>query len=396
MEEIENLQALEVDSEEETNESDESSFLIVDPSTVVQAEVMQNLPPSQLVIIRQNALQTEMLSKNGIQKRVHVVVKNQPFLIQIGLISNVTVDNMKVDFNKFSIEPRLLYDCDNLKEVDFVKLKPMEVKTHPNERGDQVTVELRIKVLTSQLEDMCFRVRLSALHPHTKERIDTLVVISEPIKVVSKPEKINKPKKAVTSPKQSSSAQTINNNNNSEVGKKRSIEDMVKESLSKIEAVASQQRQFINQLLENASSQQTQTVNIIENLGIETIVPLKVKEKEWVRKDKKKEMQPPTRQTEFESAFIQFMSAYDKLEHDQRPEKIRKLMKTSARNIDTAIEMFDLYASEAASGCPQSDSSSTSESGSTCACGLNCSFKKELERIDLFYDEFLSAPNLFT
>ena len=82
---------------------------------------------------------------------------------------------------------------------------------------------------------------------------------------------------------------------------------------------------------------------------------------EWTAKDKKKEMQPPTRQTEFESAFIQFMSSYDKLEHDQKPEKIRKLMKTSARNIDTAIEMFDLYANEAtSSGCTSSDSSLTS------------------------------------
>jgi len=174
---------------------------------------------------------------------------------------------------------------------------------------------------------------------------------------------------------------------------------MLRDSLAKIETVSASQRQFINQLLENAASQQNQTVNIIESLGIETIVPLKVKEKEWMTKDKKKEMLPPTRQTEFEGAFIQFMSVYDKLEHDQKPEKIRKLMKTSARNIDTAIEMFDLYANEAtSSGCTSSSDSSLTSSeggGHTCACGENCSFRKELERIDQFYDEFLTAPNLF-
>src|SRR4051812_13140864 len=78
----------------------------------------------QLVILRQNSLTVEKFSKNGIQRAVHVVVKNQPFLIQVGILNN----NNILDFSKAPVEARLLYDCDNLKEVDFVKLKPLEYK----------------------------------------------------------------------------------------------------------------------------------------------------------------------------------------------------------------------------------------------------------------------------
>jgi hypothetical protein len=80
---------------------------------------------SPVVIVSQNSLAIDSVSKNGIQKLLHIVVKNQPFTIQAALTSYSPAMN----FHKFPLEARLLYDCDNLKEVDFVKHKPLEFKT---------------------------------------------------------------------------------------------------------------------------------------------------------------------------------------------------------------------------------------------------------------------------
>lgn len=66
------------------------------------------------------------------QKNVHVVVKNTPFTI------NVVVMDKSINFNQFSADVQLVYDCPTLKEVDFVKLKPMEFKLKPSEEGDQL------------------------------------------------------------------------------------------------------------------------------------------------------------------------------------------------------------------------------------------------------------------
>jgi hypothetical protein len=154
-----------------------------------EPDINATMPPSPLVILRQNSLSIEHIYKNGLQKKVHVVVKNHPFMIQVGLSSS-TWEGQKIDFNRYPVEARLLYDTEALKEVNFVKMKPLEFKAQVNERGDQVAVELRPKVLTSQLEDMLFRVRLTAVDSITKQPIPTWTVLSESIKVVSKPEQV--------------------------------------------------------------------------------------------------------------------------------------------------------------------------------------------------------------
>lgn len=124
--------------------------------------------PSPLVLLRQNSLSIEQVYKNGISKKVHVVVKNHPFLIQVGLVSSVW-EGQKLDLNRYTMDARLVYDNDSLKEVGFVKLKPIEFKAHVSDRGDQATIEIRPKVLTSQLEDMLFRVMILALDQTTKK-----------------------------------------------------------------------------------------------------------------------------------------------------------------------------------------------------------------------------------
>src|SRR5690554_167524 len=118
---------------------------------------MEHPSPShgpQLVISRQNSLVVEKVSKNGIRERVHVVVKNQPFLMQLG----ITNYDSKEPLSGMSIDAQLLYDSPEMKEVKSVKLKPLECKFLESEQLDSLTAELKVKVLTSQMEGLHFRV----------------------------------------------------------------------------------------------------------------------------------------------------------------------------------------------------------------------------------------------
>jgi hypothetical protein len=84
----------------------------------------------QLAILSQRTHSEEIVSKNGIQKTLHIVVKNSPFHFQLG-IANANV--CKIDFNQIAFDAQLLYDCEGDKEVDFVKVKPMEFKASASE-----------------------------------------------------------------------------------------------------------------------------------------------------------------------------------------------------------------------------------------------------------------------
>lgn len=180
---------------------------------------------------------------------MHVVVKNQPFLVQVGMSSNSSLEAQAFDFKKASLEARLLYDCDQLKEVDFVKLKPLEYKCHASDfdRGDQITVELKLKVLSSQLEDMFFRIRFTALHPVTKQPVPSLTVVSEPIKVVSKPDQVRKKKSSssVSSQPPPTTSQNSAPTPSAVEKRKRTAEEMVVECLSRIENKFMQQKALI-------------------------------------------------------------------------------------------------------------------------------------------------------
>jgi len=163
------------------------------------------LPP-RLVIQKQNCLAEEKFVRSGITQTAKVVVKNSPFIIQLGLASPIYSGEMpgmifsQIDLHQFVFDAKLYYDTDedDKKEVDFVKLKPLEYKSQVHENGSQVNMEVRLKVLTSQLEDMMFRVKIRALDARTKREVSPLLnVTSAPIKVVSKPEQLRKKKKSL-------------------------------------------------------------------------------------------------------------------------------------------------------------------------------------------------------
>lgn len=179
----------------------------------------------KLVIIEQTCLLEEKFSKNGVQKNVHVVVKNNPFTLTLALVDK------HFNFNQVSADIQLVYDCASLKEVDFVKLKPMDFKAKPSDEGDQLSIELRIKVLTSQLEDMFFRVKVTLVDPRTQKEMPQYSVLSHPIRVVSKPDQVKKKIKK----------------------RKRAPTDNLMDTLNRIEGQQKEQQRLLKRLCVNGA-----------------------------------------------------------------------------------------------------------------------------------------------
>ena len=139
------------------------------------------LQDTTLVITHQGSLEQEKVHKNGASKNVHAVIKNIPFTFELAASSP------SFSFHKAPpIEAKLLYDCvGGEKPVDFVKASPMEYACKVSPKGDSVSVDMKLSVLSSQHEDMFFIVKFSFKGTNT-------TVLSDPIKVVSKPAQLEK------------------------------------------------------------------------------------------------------------------------------------------------------------------------------------------------------------
>lgn len=349
--------------------NDFSTLGVLSKSTIFSPQC----PPSvastgPLVMLRQNSLSVEQVYKNGISKRVHVVVKNHPFLLQVGL-SGPSYQGQRLDFHRFPVEARLVYDCDQFKEVAFVKMKPIEFKSNVNDRGDQVTVEIRPKVLTSQLEDMLFRVKIVVLDP-TKPH-QHYSVLSEPVRVVSKPEQVKK-KKAPAAPKPK---KEIEKKQPEEP--KRPVEELLAEHLAKIESNVNQQEVLLNILTSRTSR------------------PRLDQDEEVQRNDKRKheEMEPAEPLTPFEQSVMDLLEAFNRLDEVEKPMKLRRLVKTAnAGDIATFTEMIETVSVEASKKPVHTCNNKNKDPNiKGCQCDT-CPHKEELKRIDEFYNRLLTNP----
>eukprot|EP01133_Synstelium_polycarpum_P004352 gene4352-5082_t len=142
-------------------------------------------------------------------KQVHVVVKNTPF--GITLHSN---DVSRINFHNYVIKATLLYDCDPPKPVDFIHQEPLQYVATVSDEGEEVVVDIKMSILSSQHQGSLFIVVLHVTHtsaptPSNSEPIGTIVahvannaltsqaltqlcVISHPIRIVSKVDHVKK------------------------------------------------------------------------------------------------------------------------------------------------------------------------------------------------------------
>jgi len=317
----------------------------------------------QLIITDQKTHSEEIICKNGFQKTVHIVVKNSPFHFQLGLANSNTC---KIDFSQVAFDAHLIYDCEGDKEVDFVKVKPMEFKSTPSENGKILETELRIKVLTSQHEDMLFKVRIVGSNPITREEIPGMSIISQPIKVISKPEQLKK--------KQSN--------------KKRNVTDLMADTINRIEKKQEEQKKLIEKLIEQQNEkvekkQKRDNLSPNPSFGWEELEVMKEKS-----------------EIDFEESFSNLVKSYNAMKPSEKPEIIRKLIRnSSARDTERLSELLDLFWTEGLQKEFGSRSSARDRSAhlikdvDSCNC-VECPHKAELERIDEFYKEFLSTSGV--
>lgn len=351
------------------------------PASLMKSHAFPPVAPA-LVVLKHKAHSEEKISKNGLQRTVHIVVKNSPFYLTLGLSPG---SSNKVDLNQVAFEPTLMYDCEGSKEVDYVRVKPYEFKAVPNETGNEVEVELRIKVLTSQHEDMLFKVKIQGQNPMTKEDIPGLSVITSPIKVISKPEQLKKKNKE---------------------SKKRSLTDMLVETVQRIEKKQEEQQQLISKLMTQQSeilvqdSHKKQKVDELMGWELNEMLPSEQREQitDLVCEETQEGCEVKGKSIpDFEDAFANLIRAYNQMSPEEKPEIIRKLIRNSStRDTERLSELLDLFWTEGLQKELGGRSSSRDRISTTmmnedgCNC-LECPHKQELERIDEFYKEFLST-----
>jgi len=340
-----------------------------------------NFPPlsPQIFLIGQKTHCEEIISKNGIQKTVHTVVKNSPFHFTLGITGSG-------DFNRIAFDAFLVYDEGN-KEVDYVKVKPIDFKANPLEDGSQLECEARIKVLTSHHEDLLFKLRIQGFSPSTKEEISGTMIYTFPIKVISKPEQLKKRPPS----------------------KKRTLTDMLVETITRIEKKQEEQQALIervlNQQLVSSVSNPPPAPAVVDqsskkfkhDMFWEALTDNDSKNSKENSKEKEKDKDA----LDFEHAFVGMLKSYTGMTQEEKPETIRKIIRnSSSRETERLSELLDLFWTEGllkerSFGRNVNANSNVIVSGNSmenegCSCS-DCPHKVELERIDDFYKEFLQT-----
>uniref|UniRef100_A0A7S4MG65 Uncharacterized protein n=1 Tax=Vannella robusta TaxID=1487602 RepID=A0A7S4MG65_9EUKA len=330
----------------------------------------------QLVILEHTSLAEEKFAKNGIQKNVHVVVKNTPFHITVGF-ANLSSPS-QLNFNIVTAEVLLMYDCEGDRFVDFIKNKPLEYKGTMNDTGDKMTLEIRMKKLSSHLEDMFFKIRVKGVDSQTKEDIPNLHVTSQPIKVVSKPEQVTRIKQKQSGVKAPKKPRT----------KKRSMNEMMLESMQKLEQQQAEQRQLLESLVFAQSSTGTSSGDVSADKILSSITNSK-----------------KGASVDLEQALQNLLVAYDNTDPMERPLKIRKVVGNStASGVSSLIELSSQLlcnsqrgqtydTSQSALNYP-GDSTQTDQGNSSTSLSDDLALSEDIERIDDFYRELL-LPSSF-
>lgn len=137
----------------------------------------------QIVILEQITPGHERYANDKVQKDVGVCVKKKGFPIK------VSTENQDFDFSKVNLNVSLLYDNNSQAPVDFIEQVPLTIKTKISKDKMSATIDVTILVLSSQLENSLFLIKIRA--ENKKDKKDFSECISMPIKVVSKVTQLN-------------------------------------------------------------------------------------------------------------------------------------------------------------------------------------------------------------
>ncbi len=116
--------------------------------------------------------------------RVLCCIKAKPWSLDLGCVAG----RDKLDFRKATVACELLL-CDTDEPVETRTIEPLQFSVRPAKDGRTAAVEVRISVLSSQLEGALFKLRFSLDEEHECD--------SDPIKVVSKKSQLEKGDKPI-------------------------------------------------------------------------------------------------------------------------------------------------------------------------------------------------------
>jgi len=317
---------------------------------------------SQFNIEKQESLVTEKFSKNGRLMDLHLVAKNVGF--NIHLVASF-------DMNRCPPTAKLVYDWDEEmgedKEVEQLKTPPLEIIAHVDRSGRKANVEAKISVLSSQHERAFFRIKFHITDPTNGEQ---LVDYSQPIKVIAKRNQIRKmlEKKLQSQVKNENAtvATPVGMVNLAQLAPKRErpIQDAILESLHRIEEQQSEQYRFIQQIADKALGNKDET-------SPQLSPPI-----------------PDSNDSQFENAFRNLVTYFEKVTPEERPNKMRKLVsqidKPQARTLEEFVKLYNIE-----TRMPPLEDISTS--CSYCP-GSVCPHKTELESLNSLYYDFLKDP----
>lgn len=254
-----------------------------------------------------------------------------------------------------------------------------------------MTLSTKINVLSSHCENMMFRVKLKAVDTRTNEDVPGLVAFSEPIKVISKPDQLPgkaKQGKATTAAPKS---------------KKRTINDVITENLEKIQEQQKEHHDLLVKIYGDLEKQRNTALPLASFDDFSSTIrehcgSLSASGGSLSLSKSSSESKPSEEENALEKAFHNFLDVYNKVNPEQRPEKIRRIVRnSSARKTETFCEIVGLFNDEGLQkelgrDCSLTFSPSSMEVGTGCN-PETCPHKKELERIDEFYRDFLAAPS---
>jgi len=347
-----------------------------------------------VMLLKQEALAREKYLKNSIAKDICVVAKTLPFVVEFGC-------SAPTNFQGATIVATLCYDNEfnsDFKPVDFVKSQPMNYKCFISEDGLKCTAEVRITALSSQHEDALFRVKFHVDFADTENA--GVFIFTEPMRVVSKPSQVFKQKRARKTSELSAPASPVHTSpsspssaTSSNVGKRSApsssevsnpnpsanncrVEDsnastsasttmeLLLATMNRLEQQQRQQQDLLNQILLNHNS-----------LSAQKSAPVACDS-----------------ETDLETAFEEFVSAYERVPTEDRPHKIRRVVFASNSNQKFMEIVRACNANNAvAVSAVGSNTPSAGANLEECFC-LNCPHKRELSSWDRLYEEFLHSP----
>ena len=274
-----------------------------------------------LKFLKQTSLSVDRFSDNGVEKRLHYVIKNNEFIICVSL-----PEGTQGSFNDLLLEAQLLYDCSPVpKDVLQVRQKPFKYKGTV-ERGDirKCTLNVSISILSSQHEDMNFVIFVTAKDSKTGKVVAN--GYSDPIQVVSKPDVFRKKQE----PK----------------SKKRTWNDRITEMLERIEANQQKHQDAIKLVYD----QQKEIVVPKSSQSVFATAPV------TTTNTPAPVMKNP--ENRLELAFQELISAYKEIASEERPTKIKKLVANTSISDESCLQ--DLVSTVQLSFAPQLTTKSVS------------------------------------